>query len=215
MDRGLPQQVSSLFHRKGSLQRKQKLSNMARGRQFWLWRASQPKNRTFPWEWYLSQQHLLRIPEVGMLRKELECCAKRNFKFQFYVLPSKKKRFCNWTLFLEQPCNPEIREKLKDPSATARERLPLQSTSIRFSLRTLPRDKTSQQSQGTGRLPTDSGWPADAGGQDGPSQMRDPGWAAPPKSPALTSRWNGGKGNQAFPVIFSKTWKRAAPSKWI
>lgn len=84
-----------------------------------------------------------------------------------YCLP-KKKRFCNWTLFLEQPCNPEIREKLKRPFSNSQGKgLPLQSTSIRFSLRTLQEQNIPTKS-GDRRLPTDSGWFADAGGAGWP-----------------------------------------------
>lgn len=51
-------------------------------------------------------------------------------------------------------------------------------------------------------------------GQDGPSQMRDPAWAAPPSPPALSSE-NGGKGHQPSPVIFGKSAEEAAPSGWM
>lgn len=85
-----------------------------------------------------------------------------------YFLPKKKKRFCNWTLFLEQPCNPEIREKLKRPFSNSQGKgLPLQSTSIRFSLRTLQEQNIPTES-GDRRLPTDSGWFADVGGAGWP-----------------------------------------------
>ena len=83
-----------------------------------------------------------------------------------YFLP--KKRFYNWTLFLEQPCNLEVREKLKRHFSNNQGKgLPLQSTSIRFSLRTLQEQNIPRKSEDV-RLPTDLGWFADVGGAGWP-----------------------------------------------
>lgn len=74
VDRGLPQKVSLTVPQERELTKETKTLKHGQGgrAEFWLTEeTSQPKNTTFPWEWSLRQQHLLRTPKVSYARKEL------------------------------------------------------------------------------------------------------------------------------------------------